>query len=900
MKLAQQKEELDELEAALTASRNGTGQIVFIEGPCGCGKSELMDTFAERAAAQGAVILGTVGSESDGDVPFSTLRRLSSNEPSLVLPFVSEGAGILGTDALRGVWSAVLDRNRDTPLVCLVDDLHYTDAASLESLKHLVRLSRTARVVIVLSQTTHVGLLDPAFSTELLRMRNVRHIRLSHLDDEQVTRAVNRYPDLAAASGSHAAELNRASGGNPLLLRALIAERLNSAADVPTSGGPYAQAVLTCARRSSRSGLRLAGAVAVLGAHASPKRLAELLGITTTVAAQKLAALVTSGVFDGKAFRHPVGRTAILDNLPRRELAALHRRTAEILHAAGEPPHLVARHLLVSSVDGDGDGEPEPQWAADVLCATAEHVLIHDDTEQAVRLLERAHAACSDTLRRGEIKTRLAAIAWRVDPALSERCLDEAFALLSAADATPQSVWPLVQLLVAQGRITDAAELRNRTVAATDPNGTPANRTPWVRSVADPFARRDVDEGTPRLTATADSHQYAAIGADVIDIERFLESTALAGPTLPPIVQAVTALAHSDDPKRAVHWSRVLLEESQRRGAVGWQCAFTSIHAAALWRLGDLREAERFALQALELVPDRRNCTFAHNAVATLILARTEMRDFAAAAAFVDQPLPAKLFQTTHGLSYLRARGRYLAATNQLHAALDDFFEIGRLMKRWNIDWPVLLPWRTEAAEVLRRLGESQAVERLVLQQLSTPGARHPGVRGITLRLRAATSEPKKRSPLLQQAVSELRRSGERVELARTLGELAEAMHAVGDPMAGMTSQQAISLASECEAHALLEDFRRTSAPSQSFEPDLAGTAGAAGTADAIHARLSESERRVAALAALKYSNREISKLLHVTISTVEQHLTSVYRKLDINGRRHLPANIDLYAMDIA
>ncbi|MFF2331442.1 MULTISPECIES: AAA family ATPase [unclassified Streptomyces] len=895
MKLAQQEKELDELEAALTASLNDTGQIVFIEGPCGCGKSELMDTFAEQAAARGAVILSTVGSESDGDAPFSTLRRLSSNEPSLVLPLVSEGAGILGTEALRGVWSAVLDRNRDTPLVCLVDDLHYADAASLESLKHLVRLSRTARVLIVLSQTTPLGLLDPAFSTELLRMRNVRHIRLSRLDSEQVTSVVSRYPDLAATSADHAAELNRVSGGNPLLLRALIAERLNSAADVPANGGPYAQAVLTCARRSSRSGLRLAGAVAVLGSHASPKRLAELLGITTTAAAQGLAALVTSGVVDGKTFRHPVGRTAILDNLPRHELIALHRRTAEILYAAGAPPHLVAQHLVVSSADGLD--EPEPQWATEVLCATAEHVLIHDDTEQAVRLLERAHAACPDTLRRGEIKTRLAAIAWRIDPALSERCLDEAFETLRTADATPQSVWPLAQILVAQGRITDATELRNRTMAGTDANSLSANHTPWARTVADPFARHDADEDTPRLTATADSHQYAAIGADTTDIERFLESTALAGPTLPPIIQAVTALAHSDDPRRAVHWSRVLLEKATRLRAVGWQCAFTSIHAAALWRLGDLREAERFALQALELVPNRRNCTFAHNAVATLILARTEMRDFAAAAAYVDQPLPPKLFQTTHGLSYLRARGRYLAATNQLHAALDDFFEIGRLMKRWNIDWPVLLPWRTEAAEVLRRLGESQAVERLVLQQLSTPGARHPAVRGITLRLRAATSESKKRSPLLQQAVSELRRSGERVELARTLAELAEAMHAVGDPMAEMTSQQAISLASECEANALLEEIRRNSPPSRCFEPDAAGTAGAA---DAIHARLSESERRVAALAALKYSNREISKLLHVTISTVEQHLTNVYRKLDINGRRHLPANIDLYAMDIA
>ena len=57
---------------------------------------------------------------------------------------------------------------------------------------------------------------------------------------------------------------------------------------------------------------------------------------------------------------------------------------------------------------------------------------------------------------------------------------------------------------------------------------------------------------------------------------------------------------------------------------------------------------------------------------------------------------------------------------------------------------------------------------------------------------------------------------------------------------------------------------------------------------------LSEAERRVAKLAALGHTNREISQTLYITVSTVEQHLTRVYRKLGITRRTDLPAEHEL------
>ncbi|MFE6336896.1 AAA family ATPase [Streptomyces sp. NPDC057798] len=55
---------------------------------------------------------------------------------------------------------------------------------------------------------------------------------------------------------------------------------------------------------------------------------------------------------------------------------------------------------------------------------------------------------------------------------------------------------------------------------------------------------------------------------------------------------------------------------------------------------------------------------------------------------------------------------------------------------------------------------------------------------------------------------------------------------------------------------------------------------------------LSEAESRVAALAAQGHTNRQISSKLFITVSTVEQHLTRIYRKLNVKHRRDLATRL--------
>jgi DNA-binding CsgD family transcriptional regulator len=78
----------------------------------------------------------------------------------------------------------------------------------------------------------------------------------------------------------------------------------------------------------------------------------------------------------------------------------------------------------------------------------------------------------------------------------------------------------------------------------------------------------------------------------------------------------------------------------------------------------------------------------------------------------------------------------------------------------------------------------------------------------------------------------------------------------------------------------------------QAANPAVSDDAARPAHEPAWHAPLTPAELQVAALAARGCVNREIAERLFITPSTVEQHLTRVFKKLGITGRDFLPSSL--------
>ncbi|MDX3804594.1 helix-turn-helix transcriptional regulator, partial [Streptomyces sp. AK04-3B] len=374
--------------------------------------------------------------------------------------------------------------------------------------------------------------------------------------------------------------------------------------------------------------------------------------------------------------------------------------------------------------------------------------------------------------------------------------------------------------------------------------------------------------------------------ADPHDAERFL-TTAPAGPaTHDALAQALRTLIHTGRPRHAAAFARRLSAHATRRRAPGWHAVYAALQGEALLHLGDLAGAEQAAAAAARAVTGRGG-RFRLAPAAVQVMALTALGRYEEAARHLEPLTPDTAAPTVHTPALLRARGQYLLATHRPEAALDAFREAGRLAARWGLDRPRQHPWRTDAAEALLRTGRRHEAAALISEQLALPAARGARPHGVALRLRAATEPPRERARTLARAVAELRACGDRLELAKALADLGRALQTLGEgARAGALVRRAWTLAADCGARPLCEEIL----PGR---PPGAPPPGRSTRSEQRAACLSASERRVAALAAAGYTNREIAAQLFITASTVEQHLTRIYRKLQVSRRRDLPLDLD-------
>jgi ATP/maltotriose-dependent transcriptional regulator MalT len=213
--------------------------------------------------------------------------------------------------------------------------------------------------------------------------------------------------------------------------------------------------------------------------------------------------------------------------------------------------------------------------------------------------------------------------------------------------------------------------------------------------------------------------------------------------------------------------------------------------------------------------------------------------------------------------------------------ALEDLYACGRLLLRYGLRCPAVVPWRGRTAQVLAAVGQQDRARRLANAELRAARA-WGDTRTLVEALNAAAAleDGEARRELLREALARSGASEHVLPRVDALCALGAALRRQGRRReAREYLVEALHLAHEAGAFAA----RRTA------QEELLAAGGrprrpAARGRDA----LTPSETRVARLAAEGRSNPDIAQLLFVTRRTVETHLTSDYRKLGVDGRQEL------------
>jgi DNA-binding CsgD family transcriptional regulator len=349
------------------------------------------------------------------------------------------------------------------------------------------------------------------------------------------------------------------------------------------------------------------------------------------------------------------------------------------------------------------------------------------------------------------------------------------------------------------------------------------------------------------------------------------------------LYDTVVVLARAGSLDEAVSILDQAVAQARRRGDV------FNVAYMLMWRgrwqthRGDLRAAVADLREALDLcVAHGMLVAWPYN-IGFLAHALLEQGDADEAARVIDQGgFPEQLpLDQVHPIWFRLIRGRLRIETGSPERGVEELLQVGETVRLVRFDNPSSVPWRSWAAEGLRVLDRNDEARALADEELAL--ARrwgNPYAIGASLRVLGLVAGGEAGIGLLREAVELLAGSQARLEHARALVDLGAALRRANQRTeARQRLREGVDLARTVGAFGLAgranQEIAATGArPRKVLQTGL----------DALTA----SERRVGQLAADGMSNKEIAQTLFVTIKTVEVHLSSAYRKLEISSRAQL------------
>jgi DNA-binding CsgD family transcriptional regulator len=893
--------ERDQLNRLLDKVRGGESAALVVRGEAGIGKTALLEHCAGQAS--GFHIFRVAGMQSEMELPFAGLHQLCA--PMLAdiesLPYPQQNAlrvalGLASGDApdpflvALATLSLLAEVALNRPLLCVIDDGQWLDAASRQVLGFAARRLLAEAVLMLFSVR------DP---TEDYHLMGLPELMLSGLTDDDARALL-----LAAIPGRVDAHVRdrivAETRGNPLALlelpQSMTAAELAGGFLAPHARGLPGQIEEHFLRRlevlpEAAQRLMLIAAADPTGDVALLWRAAQTLEIGPEAAANTGAEqLVEIGAM--VQFRHPLVRSAIYSGASSEDRRAVHL----VLAAAMDPQTDPDRRAWHRALAAEG---PDEEVASE-LEQSASRAQSRGGLAAAAAFLQRSVALTQDPRRRAERALTAA------QAQLHAGAFDEALRLAAEIDAQDELQRARVDLLrgqiaLAAGSASEASAQLLKAARRLEPLDVSLARETYLDAWgAAWFAGQFATSGQLREVSQAGLAAPASPGVPrlsdlLLDGLSLLvsEGRAAATPTLREAVRAFPGEEISVE--KGLQWGGL----AAAAAAMLWD--FESM-AAVMSRQTELaRRAGALAPLCLTLTGDIYVMTWRGELAAAAALAaeldvltaaigiwQAPMGGPFLAALRGDEPDSSKVIQAAIDLASARGEG-YAAQVGLLAAAvlsnglaryeqaLSLSLQASELAPELHLaTWA--LPELIEAA--VRTDNATMAADALGRLADSTKWSEGDWDRGMFARCQALVSDDETAEEHYRGAVECLSRTPLRPEHARAhllygewLRRQKRRIDARDQLRRAYDMFSAIGMVAFAER--ALRELRATGETVRKRRDDT-------------RRDLTPQEEQIARLALDGRSNPQIGAQLYISARTVEWHLRKVFTKLDITSRRGL------------
>jgi DNA-binding CsgD family transcriptional regulator len=895
------------LERLLDDARAGHGGALVLYGEPGAGKTTLLDLAVELG--DDLMVVRTAGVEGETELPYAALQQLSAPifDRSTGLPDPQREALSVAFGLAAGhapnpflVGLAVLgllsEAAEDQPLLCVIDDAQWLDRASARALAFIARRLLAERIALLFATRERGDAFGgfPEVYVGPLGRRDARTLLGSVLPARVDDRVLERI--VAETRGNPLALLELPRGMNP--------SELAGGFGLPAAAPLSAQIEEHFMRRAANvppgaRRLLLLAAADPTGDLALVSRAAERLGIPESAA----RALESDGVLDlrtGVVFRHPLARSAVYRAAAVDERTEVHRALADATDPETDPDRRAWHRAQATSM-------PDEDVAAE-LERSAARAQARGGFAAAAAFLERSSVLTVDPARRAGRELAAAQAKYEAG------AFDEAVTLAANAEGGQLEVVQRAELDLLRARISFAEERGNEAprlllTAAKDFERFDARRARKVyleALSAALFAGRLAGAwGAREVAAAAQALPEPPMPPAASDL--LLDGLArmiTEGPATgtPAVREALRAFGSADNQAdEGQRWWRWLAGR-----AAGFIWDYEAWDSLTNRQIGAAREAGALAELPFALSTRVGVCLFGGDVAAASSL-NEESNGLAEAtgsqivppygiltvAAFRgrEDELRRSVATTTeefirHGegigltLSLwatallFNGLARYADAFEAAEQASEDPYEL------WFANFALI-----ELIEAASRTGrEDRATSALQILSESTSASGTPWALGVEARSRALLAHGDGAEKLYREAIDRLEPTRLQVDLARARLLYGEWLRR---DRRRIDAREQLRIAYAFFSDAGMEAF----AERARIELRATGDQARERTPDALD-QLTPQEAQISRLVAEGHTNREIAAQLFISPSTVEYHLSKVFRKLNVRSRTQLASRV--------